>query len=46
MFARTSNADWRADLLTLLSTLIVLKTRVNPVLLIAIGAIAGIVHAI
>jgi chromate transporter len=46
IFARTSNADWRADLLTLLSALIVLKTRLNPVLLIAIGAAAGIVHVI
>jgi chromate transporter len=46
MFARASNADWRADLLTLLSALIVLKTRLNPVLLIATGALAGVVHAI
>lgn len=46
IFARASNTDWRADLLTLLSALIVLKTRLNPVLLIAAGAIAGIVHLI
>jgi chromate transporter len=46
IFARASNADWRADLLTLLSALIVLKTRLNPVSLIAIGAAAGIVHVI
>ncbi|SNT24669.1 chromate transporter [Noviherbaspirillum humi] len=46
IFARASNTDWRADLLTLLSALIVLKTRLNPVLLIAVGAVAGIVHTI
>jgi chromate transporter len=44
IFARASNADWRADVLTLLAALIVLKTRVNPVALIAVGALAGIAH--
>lgn len=46
MFARSSNLDWRADLLTLLAGFIVLKTRLNPVLLIAVGALAGIGHLI
>lgn len=46
IFTRASNADWRADVLTLLSTLVVLKIRQNPVLLIAAGAIASIVHLI
>jgi chromate transporter len=46
IFARASNADWRADLLTLLAAVIVLKTRLNPVLLIGVGAIAGIAHLI
>jgi chromate transporter len=38
--------DWRADLLALASALLVLKTRLNPVLLIAAGAIAAVVHLI
>jgi chromate transporter len=46
IFAGVSNADWRADALTLLSALIVLNTRLNPVVLIAIGALAGMVHLI
>lgn len=46
IFARASNADWRADLLTLLAALLVLKTRLNPVVLIAVGAAAGVVHVI
>jgi chromate transporter len=46
MFARSANLDWRADLLTVLAALMVLKTRLNPVLLIAGGALAGIVHLI
>jgi chromate transporter len=46
MFARSANLDWRADLLTVLAALMVLKTRLNPVLLIAGGALGGIVHLI
>jgi chromate transporter len=46
IFARISNADWRADLLTLLSAVIVLSTRLNPVWLIAAGAAAGLAHLI
>jgi chromate transporter len=46
IFARVSNTDWRADVLTVISALIVLRTRLNPVLLIGAGAIAGIAHLI
>lgn len=46
IFARASNVDWRADALTLLAALIVLRTRLNPVLLIAVGAIAGVANLI
>ena len=46
IFAGVSNADWRADVLTLLSAAIVLNTRLNPVVLIAIGAFAGMAHLI
>lgn len=46
IFARASNVGWQADVLTLLAALIVLKTRLNPVLLIAAGAIAGVAHLI
>jgi chromate transporter len=46
IFAHASNADWRADVLTLLAALIVLTTRLNPVLLIAVGAIAGVTQLI
>jgi chromate transporter len=46
IFARASNADWRADLLKFQAALIVLKSRLNPVLLIGIGAIPGIARSI
>lgn len=46
IFSRASNVDWRADLLTLGSALFVLKTHLNPVLLIAAGAISAVVHLI
>ena len=46
MFAGMSNADWRADMLTLLSALTVVSTRLNPVVLIAVGAAAGIARLI
>lgn len=44
MFARASNADWRADLLTLVAALVVSGTKLNPVLMIAAGAVAGVAH--
>jgi len=46
MFARASDTGWHSGLLSLLCALIVLKTRLNPVLLIAAGAFAGIVHLV
>ncbi|NGZ88184.1 chromate transporter [Duganella aceris] len=41
LFARMSNPDWRADVLTALAALILLRTKLNPVLLIAVGAALG-----
>jgi chromate transporter len=46
LFMQASNADWRADVLTALSALIVLRTRINPVALIAAGATIGIMQVI
>jgi chromate transporter len=46
IFTRVSNSDWRADLLTVLATLAVLNTRLNPVVLIAIGAAAGLAQLV
>ena len=41
LFTGISNTDWRADVVTLLSALILLRTKLNPVVLIALGAAAG-----
>jgi chromate transporter len=41
LFAQMSNADWRAGLLTVVSAVILLRTKLNPVLLIATGAALG-----
>ncbi|MFS2006123.1 chromate transporter [Duganella sp. CT11-25] len=41
LFAQMSNADWRAGLLTVVSAVILLRTKLNPVLLIAAGAALG-----
>ncbi|HWW68828.1 MAG TPA: chromate transporter [Duganella sp.] len=46
LFTRISNTDWRADVVTLLSALILLRTKLNPVLLIAAGAVAGALRII
>ena len=46
LFTRISNTDWRADVVTLLSALILLRTKLNPVLLIAAGAVAGVLQVI
>ena len=42
LFAQLSNADWRGDALTLVSALIVLRSKLNPVVLIAAGAVLGV----
>jgi chromate transporter len=42
LFAQMSNGDWRGDALTLATALIVLRSKLNPVLLIAAGAVLGI----
>jgi chromate transporter len=41
LFARMSNPNWHADVLTAVSALILLRTKLNPVLLIAVGAALG-----
>ncbi|MBE0613278.1 MAG: chromate transporter [Burkholderiales bacterium] len=41
LFMQVSNESWRADVLTVLSVLLVVKTKINPVFLILVGAIAG-----
>lgn len=41
LFAQMSNSDWRGDALTLVSALIVLRSRLNPVVLVAVGAVLG-----
>lgn len=46
IYAQTSNADWRADWLTLGSTLVLLRSKINPVVLIAVGAAAGLLRLI
>lgn len=42
ILARAAETSWHGALLTLIAVLVVTKTRVNPVLLIAAGAVAGI----
>jgi chromate transporter len=41
LFMRISNVDWRADVLTGVTALILLRSKINPVVLILLGAIAG-----
>ena len=41
ILARSNDPDWRAGALTLLTILLMLRTRLNPVWLILAGAIAG-----
>lgn len=41
LFAQMANGDWRGDALTLVSALIVLRSKLNPVVLIAVGAVLG-----
>ncbi len=42
ILTRASEANWHGALLTLVAILAVTRTRINPVLLIAAGAVAGI----
>ena len=42
ILARSADQDWRGALLTLLTVALMLRTKLNPVWMIAIGAIAGI----
>lgn len=46
LFTGISNTDWRADVVTLLSAFILLRTKLNPVILIALGAVAGALQVI
>ena len=41
ILARSSDQDWRAGTLTLLTIMLMLRTKLNPVWLILAGAIAG-----
>ena len=42
ILAHAADHDWRSTLLTLLTIIVMLRTKLNPVWLIAAGAIAGI----
>ena len=42
ILARSADQDWRGTLLTLLTVVLMLRTKLNPVWLIVAGAIAGI----
>lgn len=42
ILAHAADRDWRSTLLTLLTIVLMLRTRLNPLWLIAAGAIAGI----
>jgi chromate transporter len=42
ILARSADHDWRSTLLTLMTVALMLRTRLNPVWLIAAGALAGI----
>lgn len=46
LFAQASNATWAADAMTMASAFIVLRTKLNPVVLIAVGAVLGIAHLV
>lgn len=46
IFSQSSNAGWRADGLTLACAGIVLRSKLNPVMLIALGAAAGMLRLI
>ena len=46
IFMGALNGSWRADVLTLVCALIVVRTRFNPVLLIAAGALLGAAHIV
>jgi chromate transporter len=46
LFIQVSNESWRADVLTVLSVLLVTKTKTNPVFLILAGAIAGMAQLV
>ncbi|TFW05463.1 chromate transporter [Oxalobacteraceae bacterium OM1] len=42
VFMQAGNVSWRADVLTVLAAVLVVRTRLNPVLLIGAGALAGL----
>jgi len=44
LFSQLDNASWRTDVITLLTAIIVLRSKLNPVILIAAGAVAGMLH--
>ncbi len=46
ILAHSADHDWRSTLLTLLTIALMLRTKLNPVWLIAAGAVAGIVGVV
>jgi chromate transporter len=42
VLAIASGVDWKGGILALLTILLILRTKVNPLILIAIGALAGL----
>ena len=46
LFAQAANTSWHADVLTVLAAAVVLRSKLNPVVLIAVGAVAGMLHLI
>jgi chromate transporter len=46
ILSRSADADWRAALLTLLTVVLMLRTRLNPLWMILAGAIAGVTGTI
>ncbi|MCH8619524.1 chromate transporter [Undibacterium sp. TS12] len=46
LFTQVETASWGTDVVTVLTAIIVLRSKLNPVLLIAAGATAGMLHLI
>ncbi|MBI3728906.1 MAG: chromate transporter [Burkholderiales bacterium] len=46
LFTQLDTASWRTDVITVLTAIIVVRSKLNPVILIAAGAAAGILHLV
>ncbi|MFZ6757927.1 chromate transporter [Undibacterium sp. Ji50W] len=44
LFSQLDHASWRTDVITLLTAVIILRSKLNPVILIAAAAAAGMLH--